>query len=56
MQLRVPSGPVGGPGDRAHPHLPGAGVAAALRTGQAFTPYRFDVPEATECNTSSVTI
>jgi CRISPR-associated protein Cas1 len=33
------------------------GLAAALRTGQAFTPYRFDVPEGgSECNTSSVTI
>ena len=32
------------------------GLVAALRTGQAFTPYRFDAPEGTECNTSSVTI
>jgi CRISPR-associated protein Cas1 len=32
------------------------GLAAALRTGQPFTPYRFDAPEETECNTSSVTI
>ena len=32
------------------------GLAAALRTGQAFTPYRFDGPEGAECNTSSVTI
>ena len=32
------------------------GLAAALRTGQAFAPYRFDGPEGAECNTSSVTI
>ena len=32
------------------------GLAAALRSGQPFRPYRFDDKEAAECNTLSVTI